>query len=229
MRSGIDKIMRAFIFGAGASLHVGYPLAPPLGRSLVDWAAKNLPAPHLYWIDRDELSTIFNEQELDDFEGIITELENPIIGSPVSALPKWKRGSMLEGFRNALCYFFDSIRANDAPLYRQFAKEVIQPGDTVITFNYDVSLERELRRAGKWGIRDGYGFDLGVDSLLPSAIKLLKLHGSTNWIDLLFGGARGGTFGYCTDSLSLRPVILPQEFEFLEFPEIKIRNSMAGP
>ena len=220
MRSGIHKLMRAFIFGAGASLHVGYPLAKKLGRKLVDWAAKNPLPEHLYWTDPDELSTIFSQQELDDFEWVITELENPTRGSRASMLPSGQRSSMLAGFRNALCYFFDSIRTDEAQLYRQFAKEVIQPGDMVITFNYDVSLERELRRAGKWEIRDGYGFDLGVDSLPPSAIRVLKLHGSTNWIDLLFDGAKGGTFGYFTDSLGPRPVILPQEFEFLEYSGI---------
>ena len=220
--------MRAFIFGAGASLHVGYPLAKTLGIRLVDWAAKNPSPPHLYRIEPDELRTIFNEQALDDFEGIITELEDPIIGSSVSALPKWKRGSMLQGFRDTICAFLDSIRANDALLYRQFAKEIIQPSDVVITFNYDVSLERELRRAGKWQISDGYGFDLHIGSLPASAIELLKLHGSTNWIDLLFDGAREGSFGFSTDSLGQRPVILPQEFEFLEFPGIKDPKFKGG-
>ena len=210
--------MRAFVFGAGASLHVGYPLARDLGRKLIDWAASNPRPDYLHWIDPNELPGIL--PSLDDFEGIITELENPTPRGAVSKIPRWKRGSILAGFRNVLCDLFDSKRVNDALLYRQFATEIIQPGDVVITFNYDVSLERELRRAGKWEISKGYGFDLRLASLPPSATELLKLHGSTNWIDLLFGGTVGiSVVG--TDALGMRPVILAQEFEFLEYPQIR--------
>jgi hypothetical protein len=121
--------------------------------------------------------------------------------------------------RNGLCGYFDSIRANDAALYRQLAQEVVQPGDVLITFNYDVSLDRELRRAGKWNPNTGYGFDLGIRGLPPSDTTLLKLHGSTNWMDLLFDGLPGGKFSQGgSDSHGPRPVLLPQEFDFLEYP-----------
>ncbi|HUY12698.1 MAG TPA: hypothetical protein VMX16_03575 [Terriglobia bacterium] len=214
--------MRAFIFGAGASHHVGYPLIKDLGRVLIQWAAKN-PQPHLHWIDPDELNAIFDQSSLDDFELVITELEDPTPGSPVSLLPPAKCKSILEGFRNAICEFFDSMRADEAVLYRQFANERVKSGDVVISFNYDVSLERELRRAGRWEISDGYGFNLGIGSLPASPVKLLKLHGSTNWIDLLFEGRTGFSFGMHTDPLGPRPVILPQEFGFLEY-DSKIRD-----
>src|ERR1019366_3856265 len=35
-----------------------------------------------------------------------------------------------------------------APDYQQFAEAIAQPGDVIITFNYDDSLERELKRVG---------------------------------------------------------------------------------
>ena len=48
------------------------------------------------------------------------------------------------------------------------------PGDTVITFNYDVSLDSKLRQSGKWAIGDGYGFR--VEGLpTGSTVRLLKM------------------------------------------------------
>jgi hypothetical protein len=145
---------------------------------------------------------------LDDIEEIVTRLER-----------SEKSGPILAGLREALCCYFDSIRANEAALYEQFATKVVQDGDVVITFNYDVSVERELRQAGRWEISDGYGFHLEIPGIRTSATKLLKLHGSTNWMDSIFDGLRGNRFQVGGgDSLGARPVVLPQEFEFLQYP-----------
>src|ERR1019366_1805028 len=53
--------------------------------------------------------------------------------------------------------YFNSLRSQPAELYRTFAENVLSPGDAVITFNYDLALDREMRRAGKWDIGKGYG------------------------------------------------------------------------
>ena len=80
-----------------------------------------------------------------------------------------------------------------SPLYRKFVREIIQEGDTIISFNWDDLLEEELYAAGDWDYWDGYGFEAkGVkrqgDSVytLPrrgmcSEILILKPHGSMNW------------------------------------------------
>jgi hypothetical protein len=187
-------------------VHVGYPLIKDLGPKLIRWAADN-PAPrnYPYWPDPDELKKY---GPLDDIEEIVTRLER-----------SERTGSILAGLREAVCAFFDSIRTNNASLYRQFASEVIQDGDVVITFNYDVSLDRELRKAKRWEISDGYGFDLEIPNMPKSGTTLLKLHGSTNWMDSLFAGARPGksSQGFGWDSRGLRPVVLPREFEFLGY------------
>jgi hypothetical protein len=197
--------MRTFVLGAGASLHVGYPLIKDLGPKLVEWVANNPPPLNYpYWPDPEELKKY---GPLDDIEEIVTTLEG-------SETP----GTILAGLREAVCVFFDSIRTNNASLYRQLASEVVQNGDVVITFNYDVSLDRELREAGKWEISNGYGFDLETPDIQSSATTLLKLHGSTNWMDSIFAGLRGGqTQQGGGDSLGTRPVILPREFEFLGY------------
>jgi hypothetical protein len=65
-------------------------------------------------------------------------------------------------------------------------------GDSVITFNYDDALDRELKRAGKWDVlSQGYGFPFGNGDD-KCDVPLLKLHGSINWLWNPFGGARAG-------------------------------------
>lgn len=81
----------------------------------------------------------------------------------------------------------------------QFARVIVQPGDTVITFNYDTLAESFLCEARKWLPHDGYGvhlplgyepFGQPIFSDLPhslpelpgSPVKVLKLHGSASWV-----------------------------------------------
>jgi hypothetical protein len=71
-----------------------------------------------------------------------------------------------------------------------------------------VSVEAELRKAGKWHIGDGYGFPLGESVTPSSPIKVLKLHGSTSWLRM----------PAAQDAEPDRPVIRPQEFDFLGYP-----------
>jgi hypothetical protein len=68
------------------------------------------------------------------------------------------------------------------------------PGDTIVTFNYDATVESSLWAAGKWHFIDGYGVPIEMTSpalarLLrqarfrsPSPVKVLKAHGSINWV-----------------------------------------------
>jgi hypothetical protein len=72
---------------------------------------------------------------------------------------------------------------------RAFA-DTLQPGDAVITFNYDATLERVLLDQGKWSPSDGYGFELVFQksrhdaSAAPfekSQVLILHLHGATGW------------------------------------------------
>lgn len=69
--------------------------------------------------------------------------------------------------------------------------EMLKPGDAVITFNYDATLERALFKQGKWSPADGFGFELKfqksrrdktlVNPWPSSAVKVLHLHGATGW------------------------------------------------
>jgi hypothetical protein len=60
--------------------------------------------------------------------------------------------------------------------------EHLNPGDTLITFNWDLLQEILLRKAEKWFYEDGYGLQTTPEKPLnPTPITILKLHGSCNW------------------------------------------------
>lgn len=70
--------------------------------------------------------------------------------------------------------------------------ERLEPGDIVITFNYDATLERVLLERGVWSPGNGYGFELvfqqSSDDTSPvriphSQITVLHLHGAVGWYD----------------------------------------------
>jgi hypothetical protein len=203
--------MRVFVLGAGASTHAGYPLTKDLGSELIQWANRNPPNwKWTFWPDDEGVREFGPLGDIEEAIARLEQLENP--------------GKFLAGLREALCKYFDSIRPDEAALYNCFAADVVADGDVIITFNYDVSLERELKAAKKWVIRDGYGFQIELPELSWSPVKLLKLHGSTNWIDSLFGGARGGDFGQfdgIVGARGVRPVMLPDAFRSLGYDGVK--------
>lgn len=65
---------------------------------------------------------------------------------------------------------------------------IIEKGDTVISFNYDLLAEQGLLKHGLWNPKDGYcigevkeeELDLLVN-LNQSEVKVLKMHGSVSW------------------------------------------------
>ena len=68
--------------------------------------------------------------------------------------------------------------------------QLLQPGDTVVTFNYDTSVERVLLELGKWSPSDGYGerlvfqksrYDKATVAFTDSQVKVLHLHGAVGW------------------------------------------------
>jgi len=122
--------------------------------------------------------------------------------------------------KNAVREWFSEIQQSAAlasSVYRDFARNFVVPGDCILTFNYDVSLDRELRQAGKFEAGDGYGFPIqGLPGESPT--KILKLHGSTSWLALLFGGMTSGFSSFQPgNTLGPRPVIPKNELSFLGY------------
>jgi hypothetical protein len=68
----------------------------------------------------------------------------------------------------------------------------LKPGDVVVTFNYDSTVERVLLHLGKWAPSDGYGTEIAFQkneydgtsvTFTPSAVKVLHLHGAVGWYE----------------------------------------------
>ena len=170
-----------------------------------------------------------------NIEDVITSLQSRIdsLESTKTTVGKAERtrlGNCLGSLDTSIREWFREIRTKPAPAYAEFAAKVVQPGDVVITFNYDDSLERELRLVGKWDISRGYGFPLGGEEL-PSDVLVLKLHGSMNWLVSLFGGISSGFFqmsGWPLSSLGNRPVIHLADAKHLGYSQFSGHTFQGG-
>src|SRR6266446_643800 len=206
--------MTTYVLGAGASFHAGYPLASNLGEAVRDWIYRTKSVKDDSRIHIDQLIELYGG--VGNTEEILTDLDECLPGSRASTLPTHIRPYLLASFRESIREFFNDLRQRPAQLYKQLAHERVHPGDVIITFNYDLACERELRQAALWEIGDGYGFSLGLDAFPPSPVKILKLHGSTNWMGLLFGGRTG--FAQVSSALGLRPSLFCRpDFDFLGY------------
>jgi len=217
--------MTTSVLGAGASCHAGYPLANELGDALVAWLAQNpTPVNEMYGGNIKELGQLYGN--LQDLERILTDLENCPSGSRAATLDAASRRYAIRDMRIMIPEFFRSLRQQPAGHYERLARERIQPGDVVITLNYDLALERELRRAGLWEIGDGYGFSLGIDGIPRSQVTILKLHGSANWLEVVFSGMKG-VFQAPPDTFGSRPVVFPGGVRVLKLFRGRARPSGA--
>lgn len=218
-----------YVLGAGASRDIGYPLASEMGERLFDFMlASGNPfsrASAEFLIDRFGKTT--------NFEDLITELlqrTDQLKGSSDSEdkAERMRLGNRRGCMVDFLRLWFREIHGNPADSYADFARNIVQPGDVIITFNYDDSLERELKRAGKWDVSSGYGFPLGA-SEVPSDVLVLKLHGSINWLASLFGGATGGAFLVDPpSSMGNHPVVHRADLEFLGYGEFEGHTYETG-
>jgi hypothetical protein len=171
--------------------------------------------------------------ETPNIEDLITEIEFQVARLKNSEVPEDRIQRSRIGNRRgylgvALQEWFRQIHSSPAPSYAKFAEHIVRPGDVVVTFNYDDSLERELRRFGKWDISRGYGFPLGTEDI-PSDVLVLKLHGSVNWLVSLFGGATGGAFLVNpASSMGNHPVIHRADLKFLGYETFAGHTYQSG-
>src|SRR5258708_3558095 len=208
--------MTTYVLGAGASRHAGYPLTPELGNCLLEWARQS----DLDWRGFiDALNELY--EGLTDLERILTELHECPSGSRAATLSKMQCGNTLGALEVAIPEFVYSLRQKPiqgADLYETLARHKIRSGDAILTFNYDLACENALRKEGMWEIGDGYGFLLGAGITPPSKTKVLKLHGSTNWLGILFDGNKG--FSQADNVYGPRPCLFGgRDFTYLGYSE----------
>jgi hypothetical protein len=71
-------------------------------------------------------------------------------------------GTRLGYLSTSLREWFRQLHDAAADAYAEFADQIVRPGDVVISFNYDDSCDKQLRRAGKWDVSPGLRFSTWV-------------------------------------------------------------------
>jgi hypothetical protein len=223
----------AYVFGAGASIHANYPLASKMGGELLDFMLEYKFEDNRFQSSAENLIEMFGKNP--NVEDLISEIE--------MRLKKLEKAETDDDrimriiLRDALTHIGQMLREwfyilHDSPakLYARYADRIVKAGDTIITFNYDDSLERELKRAGKWDLSHGYGFPLG-NTEIKSEVLLLKLHGSVNWLLSIFGGiTSGGPFQVSPSmgALGGSPVTSERDAKYLGYSEFSGRVLTGG-
>ena len=208
-----------YVLGAGASKHIGYPLASTMGAEMLTW----MSARERYKDTADSIRETFGDSP--NIEDVVTELEGVVKTLEHSSetedrIRRSIASSILVQVREVVPIWFTEIHSRPATAYQQFAERIVQPGDVIITFNYDDSLERELKRVGKWDIAQGYGFQIGK-ATTTSQVLMLKLHGSMNWLASIFNGMTSGSFaigGNC--ALGQSPHVATDYLKYLGYDDM---------
>jgi hypothetical protein len=191
-----------------------------MGADLLAWMRSQADSRSNYPLVAEQIEEAFPQfEDLDDLfeqmEELINQYEN---GTDEQRMTRTIVANVQRpAAREAIREWFLAIRRDERHrAYADFSKDIVQPGDCLLTFNYDVSLDRRLKEAGKWHVGDGYGFTIeGLPGGSPT--RLLKLHGSTNWLALMDGLPIRGPAQVSCAFASPRPAIGTRELDFLGY------------
>lgn len=182
VRSAYEARIRAnrvFILGAGFSAAAGVPLTAELLCKALTLFADDCPGIYSR-VERYALESLGAEDERLDvsklrLSELCTFLEF-IELREYGGGERWSANGSRE--KLALRFYLARIIVESTPspkavppLYIAFAKQ-LQPGDFIISFNWDGLLENALEAVGKT-----YTYDRSVED----AVTISKLHGSVNW------------------------------------------------
>lgn len=110
-----------------------------------------------------------------EVEEVFTFISERIAAPATSAQLKVAVDKVWEALTEEIGNVFAKFPANASSkaLYRKFMSQHVRSRDTIVSFNYDTIFERSLGA-------QKYFYDC-VEEKTPSAIRLLKPHGSINW------------------------------------------------
>jgi hypothetical protein len=189
---------RVFVLGAGFSCAAGLPLAVELWREVQRRARTLSGRAEQFWDDletyiryrKDCVGLMLTPDQV-DFEEFLAFLDIEhylgLRGSDTWSVDGNEAQVVVRTLiAEILAEAMPSVEAVPQ-LYRRFAAS-LQPNDYVLTFNYDVLLERALESVGKpfrlfpqrfKNVRPGFA---EVDTSREEVV-ILKLHGSIDWFD----------------------------------------------
>lgn len=118
-------------------------------------------------------------------------------GAPVQPSQCEKFQGVLASYRAAIAAVIHSTTSTQDCEYHARLATNLQAGDVVVSFNYDLLMDRALQSVPDWDAKRGYGFTLEHSAPLrrdrpkggdytrlfvePTSVLLLKLHGSLSW------------------------------------------------
>ncbi len=187
---------RVFILGAGFSKPAGFPLATEMTDEVLDALRASVGdgfelfdfARHIRqlhrWITRSKTLSLLNIEEFYEYASVYAErFRSEQHGEPVGRSAGDTAYGQAEALETWLQYLDEYLL--DVLLAHEDAAELtpvdrlaglLQPGDAVVTFNYDRLIERSLAsRSVPWS----FGLDTKASS---EAVPVLKVHGSLDWI-----------------------------------------------
>jgi hypothetical protein len=197
---------RVLVLGAGASAFAGYPLANGLlvfirQNNSLEARAREIASQILPKLNDAETQftrlIVRNPNGVANLEELLTYLDlyHSFPGTIFDLNPWTEKDSasvrrvITDRFMN---YQYDLTQrvwqsgapANPAVNIAQAWGRRLQPGDVILSFNWDILHEIIFWRSRLWSYRTGYGFQCGAQGQREEASKilLLKLHGSVNWV-----------------------------------------------
>lgn len=110
--------------------------------------------------------------------------------APDSLIRFWQSVRVYDEMLFLIAHVLNEIQNGPVSSLYSAILNISDPQDVFITFNWDTLLDRSLMSVDNWSPDDGYGvsllklYDKGWEDPKPNAVKprLLKLHGSTNWL-----------------------------------------------
>lgn len=157
-------------------------------KRLIEYLFSLLDIAHDLQIE--SLISVYRSLRGDETSKRDAEQNNKRYARNVRAYPKYRRVLLLALRAYLLAKHEEDIgRTGSWTLLRDFASR-LRLGDTIITFNYDVTLERMLWLEKLWTPKNGFGFDVEfqhskVDStsvlFADSGVRVLHMHGCIGW------------------------------------------------
>jgi hypothetical protein len=171
---------RVFIIGAGVSASCGLPVAQNVLQKAMDMLARhNVPNwdqihKLLEYLYPSFSVSLRNYPNIEDFMNLI-EMALAFNNEDFIASSLWPEGDLKRVKRMVLQtvtdYFWDQMSSCQIEPIRKFVGTCLRKGDTIVTFNWDVTVEQALEMASDFE----FWYEPSTD------ILLLKPHGSIDW------------------------------------------------
>ncbi|MBI1750295.1 MAG: hypothetical protein HY234_14770 [Acidobacteria bacterium] len=205
----VTTAKRVFILGAGASRFAGYPLAIDLmaflkAEAILESRTQQIATEVFYKLHHAELQLQRVTRKSWDLETLLTHLDiYKTVGKLRIFTGDWCDVDRMKMSRVIADRFqWHQYKLNSRvwrekesslpiDVDQQRVKKIsdawsnfLRAGDIIISFNWDLLHETILWNANKWCYVDGYGFRVprATEEAGRSIIKILKLHGSVNWV-----------------------------------------------